>query len=259
MSYSSIGEVSRLEIFTIIEACLSYQPGNDFEDILNITREIIGQEMTACGIGVGSAHAMRQVSSLNVGFPDEFISTIVDSSGGVTSPLFCRWLKSQSLQTLDLDNPSNNYSFDEIEFYQKFSLRNVVAHGVMDYGQRYTSYFGFANLPRGIETSHIAFVETLVPHLHIAYSKSSSLKKDLISVSSGNITTHDGMKRLLSPREHEVLRWLSDGKSNWDIGNILNISEYTVKTHVQRIIKKLNANNRQHAVAKALELELIYL
>ena len=63
----------------------------------------------------------------------------------------------------------------------------------------------------------------------------------------------------LSNREIEVLKWLFQGKSNWDMGAILNISENTVKNHVQNIIKKLNANNRQHAVAKALEMRVIQL
>ena len=61
----------------------------------------------------------------------------------------------------------------------------------------------------------------------------------------------------LSAREKEVLRWLCDGKSNWEIGRILGLSPYTVKNHVSNILKKLGANNRRHAVIKAIELGLI--
>jgi len=42
-------------------------------------------------------------------------------------------------------------------------------------------------------------------------------------------------------RETEVLRWLCSGKSNWEIGKILGLSQYTVKNHVSKILKKLMA------------------
>ena len=56
----------------------------------------------------------------------------------------------------------------------------------------------------------------------------------------------------LTDREKEILGWLIEGKSSWDIGQILSISERTVKFHVNNICIKLNAVNRTHAVAKAI-------
>lgn len=56
----------------------------------------------------------------------------------------------------------------------------------------------------------------------------------------------------LTDREKEILSWLMEGKSSWDIGQILSISERTVKFHVNNICIKLNAVNRTHAVAKAI-------
>ena len=61
----------------------------------------------------------------------------------------------------------------------------------------------------------------------------------------------------LTQREQEILRWLKEGKSSWDIGKILNISERTVKFHVTNALVKLNAVNRTHAVAIAMEKNLI--
>jgi DNA-binding CsgD family transcriptional regulator len=55
----------------------------------------------------------------------------------------------------------------------------------------------------------------------------------------------------LSAREKECLKWAADGKSAWEIGNILHISERTVNFHLNNIVQKLGVTNRQHAVAKA--------
>ena len=61
----------------------------------------------------------------------------------------------------------------------------------------------------------------------------------------------------LSLRELQVLEQLGLGKSNKEIGQILYISEYTVKSHVKVILKKLNAIGRTEAIAIASERGLI--
>jgi two-component system, NarL family, response regulator len=61
----------------------------------------------------------------------------------------------------------------------------------------------------------------------------------------------------LSQRERQVLAQMALGKSNKEIGQILYISEYTVKTHVKVILKKLNAIGRTEAIAIASQRGLI--
>lgn len=61
----------------------------------------------------------------------------------------------------------------------------------------------------------------------------------------------------LTPKEKEVLRWLSEGKSTSDIASILAICSRTVKFHVSNIIRKLNAENRTHEVVIAIDRGLI--
>jgi len=56
----------------------------------------------------------------------------------------------------------------------------------------------------------------------------------------------------LTEREKEVLRWLAQGKSNWEVSVILKISERTVRFHINNIMKKLDAVNRTHAMALVL-------
>jgi len=56
----------------------------------------------------------------------------------------------------------------------------------------------------------------------------------------------------LTARETEVLRWLSSGKSDRDIGAILGISRRTVHKHLQRIYEKLGVECRTAAVVRAL-------
>ena len=61
----------------------------------------------------------------------------------------------------------------------------------------------------------------------------------------------------LSKRQQEVLQWAAVGKTDWEIGMILGISESAVKFHFEIARKKLNATNRTHAVARAITMGLI--
>ena len=61
----------------------------------------------------------------------------------------------------------------------------------------------------------------------------------------------------LSEREKEVLAWIADGKTDWDIGEILAISRRTVEWHIQQAMHKLGATNRTQAVVLAIRDALI--
>jgi DNA-binding CsgD family transcriptional regulator len=63
----------------------------------------------------------------------------------------------------------------------------------------------------------------------------------------------------LSRREGDCLRWTAEGKSSWDIGMILNISENTVNFHIKNAMRKLGTTSRTVAVVSAIRLNLIEL
>jgi LuxR family transcriptional regulator, maltose regulon positive regulatory protein len=66
-----------------------------------------------------------------------------------------------------------------------------------------------------------------------------------------------GTAESLSAREVEVLRHVARGRSNREIAAALFISDVTVKSHLTRIFRKLDASSRTHAVARARELHLL--
>lgn len=62
---------------------------------------------------------------------------------------------------------------------------------------------------------------------------------------------------LPTQRELEVLTWTARGKTRRDIAAILQISDETVKDHLERACARLGAVNKTHAVARALKADLI--
>ncbi len=61
----------------------------------------------------------------------------------------------------------------------------------------------------------------------------------------------------ISDREYEVLQELAKGLSNKEIASELRVSPNTIKTHIARLLEKLEANRRTEAVARARELEIL--
>jgi DNA-binding NarL/FixJ family response regulator len=99
-----------------------------------------------------------------------------------------------------------------------------------------------------------------------AYILKGLVRKDLLDTIRA---VHLGQKRInpevaaelavhlgedpLSEREIEVLKLVATGNSNKEIGAHLSITEQTAKAHMKRIIAKLGANDRTHAVTLALD------
>lgn len=61
----------------------------------------------------------------------------------------------------------------------------------------------------------------------------------------------------LSPRELECLRWIAVGKTNWEISQILSLSQRTIDMYVASMCRKLDVVGRTHAVALACQAQII--
>jgi two-component system response regulator DegU len=76
--------------------------------------------------------------------------------------------------------------------------------------------------------------------------------KQVLNQFRGFTRTLEGIAAPLTKRETEILTYVAEGNSNKEIARILSISEQTIKNHVSAILRKLNANDRAHAVTLAL-------
>jgi DNA-binding NarL/FixJ family response regulator len=76
--------------------------------------------------------------------------------------------------------------------------------------------------------------------------------KQVLNQFRGFTRTLEGVAAPLTKRETQILTYVAEGNSNKEIARILSISEQTIKNHVSAILRKLNANDRAHAVTLAL-------
>lgn len=68
---------------------------------------------------------------------------------------------------------------------------------------------------------------------------------------------HETEPSSLSPREHEYLQWIAEGKTVWECSAILRRSMHTVRCYLESARHKLGATSNTHAVAKAVKADLL--
>jgi DNA-binding NarL/FixJ family response regulator len=90
--------------------------------------------------------------------------------------------------------------------------------------------------------------------IHIVYSGQQYIPSEV----AAKLVQHMNNPEL-SDREREVIHLMVDGLSNHDIGVALNITESTVKFHINRILSKLGVSDRTQAVVTALKRGLAEL
>jgi DNA-binding NarL/FixJ family response regulator len=116
-----------------------------------------------------------------------------------------------------------------------------------------TTYGGDALAQRALKAGAVAYIlkslvrKELLETIRAVHAGQKRIYPDV----AAELAEHIGQESL-SEREIEVLRLVAEGNSNKEIGIRLSITEQTAKAHMKRIIAKLGANDRTHAVTLAL-------
>ena len=110
---------------------------------------------------------------------------------------------------------------------------------------------GFVHKSEKLETLGISIVKVYQGKIIM----NETVKKNLALIAKQSKS--ERLYRKLSNREVEVLRYLSGGKKNHEIADILNLNEKTISTYKLRLLTKLNVTNLVDLVDKAKKLEIV--
>lgn len=124
-------------------------------------------------------------------------------------------------------------------------MRSGLIHGIRDERGRHDCLYialRSADFPNGAG----AMLAMLLPYIDTALRQVSHLP---VQHPDQPPQADEGLDKGLTSREVEIMNWVKLGKTNHEIGMILDISEFTVKNHLQRIFRKLDVINRAQAVS----------
>lgn len=137
-------------------------------------------------------------------------------------------------------------------------MSSALVQGIKDERGRHDClYVLLSQQPTFPDSSPKAF-EVMLPYIDAALRQVAHLPSQFPEAADAGERTADTQAdnpqepvddRGLTAREREIIHWVRMGKTNADIGTILDISTFTVKNHLQRIFRKLNVINRAQAVS----------
>jgi transcriptional regulator EpsA len=212
-------------------------------------QSLLPHDLLVCALADHDKHGYRIDTFSCYPVPELCLKNLNDPEHGMLSRLAHAWVQNDR-QPL-IVNGDSSAAAPVAQFtaeLARYELGNLVAHGTYGLNGMAGSFFGFYRTSGRIDCGYAHIVEVLVPYLHVAWLRSQYQEKTPVRQRIPAPLPKHG----LTNRELEVLTWVHEGKSNAEIGLILSISRLTVKNHVQKILRKLNAQNRAQAVAKAL-------
>lgn len=235
-------------IMAVLVECTSVQTADEFSRVVEGSfRAVLPHESMLCGIGGISPQGNHIRKILNFNYPLEYFEPLRDEDGRLDSPLMKRWRETQQPQLFQSGRDDHEFPDDWVRLFNKYDLRNTIAHGVLDVGGVFSSFFIFSRMPGEIGQDHAFLMKLMTPHLHFALARVLSTVDEY----QGKLGKS---RKALSERQREILHWLHEGKTNWEIAKILGLSELNVKYHVDQIFLKLEVRSRAQAVAKGRDL-----
>ncbi|CAN5447470.1 hypothetical protein BH11PSE11_BH11PSE11_31030 [soil metagenome] len=180
-----------------------------------------------------------------IDYPESFLPHLPQQTKLADRPLVAKWYHEREPQLINESEAGQLLSAFELEQLHMFAKKNVAAHGLVDIQGRKGSYFSFSRIPGQLTDKHRQKLKLMVPQLHQVMCK-------LQAAPAG--TSYTQTSRRLSPRQNEILRLISQGKTNREIAQHLQRTESTVRNHVHTILQNLGVANRAEATARLMQI-----
>ena len=182
---------------------------------------------------------------INVSYPDEWLYLYWQKGYAEVDPVFRTASRSPGTQVWKRTYRQAT-SREELEFIETargFGLADGITTSSVDPTCGLATFYSFAGAGDVEAERYARLVEYLGHHLHLAILRTARKHSPV---------TEKCVKEL-SPREVTILNWIKNGKTNWEVGQILGVTERTVRFHLASIFSKLDVTSRSQAVAAAME------
>ena len=229
-----------------------YQREHFFSWTQGLLQSLIRHEVIVCAVRSGEPSTLRADSFSMIAAEPSIFGDLFLRDPSVALGLIKAW-EDRGFRPLLCD--ATDSPFSRGLFAQELgrvSATQILAHGTHDALGQACGFYAFICVPGTLGPRQAYLARLVTPFLHAAW-----MRAEVNGRAKGSNPAQREEARRITTREEEILRWVSLGKSNFEVGAILGISPLTVKNHVQKILRKLNVVNRAQAVGKALELRML--
>jgi transcriptional regulator EpsA len=217
-------------------------------------QSLIPHEILICGIDEGTSHGMSiHRFSASRYFRQEHFDRVSDPISGLMPRLLAA---SEATRANTIFCPEESGRDDDPELLALVidnEMKNMAAQLLMGVRGKCESYYVFARLSVPLDQRLGRLIDLLLPHLNNAFLRVLSTERD-----SGAATVSGQRGPLaVTPRQLQILNLIKAGKTNHQIAEMLGCSPWTIKNHIQAILRKLGSNTRTHAITRAMSLGVL--
>lgn len=218
----------------VIELARAVRTPDDMALLTHAIGQLVPHEFGAFGSFRGPTSDQFEVSFTTY---HKELNALYLSSGYLSDPSINLMQKSKRSLVCSVDQP---YEVPRVveEIKWDFGVKTCLSMSVRGEQDRCT-YMAFSNFDARDQSRLRMIMDLLGPHMHLAY---------LRAVGHGTYLPPKVMN--LTAKETEVVKWLFEGKSNWEISCILQMSERAVRFHLDNLYRKLGVESRFYVVAK---------
>ena len=240
-------------VFNIQTGCRVHKPAHFYNWSQGVLQSLISHELLICISTTGNNPFGRCELVSTLPLANNGLRKLAETAPGLLNALLSAWRDNHAQAILfGINDPPLADSVLAWEM-QQLDVDLLLVHGMSSPDGKAAGLYLFLCQSQRMRNRQAYLADLIMPILHAALMRTRIdplASNDRVSGAANDTT-------LLTPREHEVLKWICLGKSNMEIGMILGISRLTVKNHVQEILRRLNVLNRAQAVGKAMSLHLV--
>jgi LuxR family transcriptional regulator, quorum-sensing system regulator CviR len=237
----------RLALIELIDALSAVDTSDKFTACMSgEMQRLLPHEWFICSVGRIGRNGIEPIRVVTHRFPEELFALISGPDHKIIdNPVLSRWWETRTPVAINFDDCNGFWPRVMTERATKFDARNLLGHGQIDVRGEFVTYFSFHRIPERIGRKQGLLLGCIVPNLTAAFARAHVSSESDATVKN----LADGRSGKLTPRQIEILGWLREGKTNWEISMILGMSVDNVKYHVKQITRKLQVTNRIQAVA----------
>ena len=235
LQYPSRKEFQRLG--EIMHQVRSVETEPQLANLTSAIGQLIPHQFSGCGV----FNIPKRVLQMGHTTYNTELHELYMSQGFVTDPTIQLLEQTQVSTVSSEDCPDITVPKEVTNLKLDFGLNSCLSVGVRG-ALGLCTYFAFSNFDQKLLWKLRSTMQILAPHFHLAYMRATSW-------SEGRLPSPPRVG--LTAREEEIMRWVAEGKTNWEVSVILHVSLNTVKFHLKNIYQKLGGvENRWSAVAQ---------
>lgn len=235
-----------ISLLELIHASVTCDGEEDFRKLFAKLEALFPFDFAHAMLGRHDTHNKIVIDhAVNISFPLEWVSEFLARDYMQVAVVVRNNFEQYRLQHWPDSKKRLKEKKEVLSLFNDFEMSNGYSHGSRPLlAEHQGSMFCFSGPSMEYNSRSESILEILVPHLTMTLSGMHKKKQADKHIS-------------LSAREKEILNWLKQGKSSWEMSVIIGISQSTVNFHVYNVMQKLGATNRPQAVAVATHRGII--